>query len=270
MVLPGGADAVMATLPAGAPFSLRAGIDGAALGRELGERPQTKPLVDLFKTAAQGAGVDLEAEFFGALEPGLALSIAPSPSLHVASAMDPNLSRNNPAEDFILIASATVKEPAKFKATLDKLPALLPLVQGDLHTTQVEMDGAFVTTVSYERGELVGWLLDGNRFVVFSGLEGSEAVKRLRAGTGPSVEAFSAAGRGVLVGPAGAALGLDLASLYASLTQLPPSAFGSGPSAFMAKSAMSGILRSLSHLRAVLAVRPSPEGAILDLTVSMP
>ncbi|MFM2151768.1 MAG: hypothetical protein RL199_203 [Pseudomonadota bacterium] len=269
-LLPGGADTVMAKLPAGAPFYLRAGVDGAALAKELGERERTRELVEKLRTAAAAGGVDLDKEFFGALEPGLALSVGLSPTLHVASAMDPNPSRNNPAEDFVLIAGATVRDPATFKTTLEKLPALLPAVQGDLHTTQVEMEGAFVTTVSYERGELVGWLLDGNRLVVFSGIEGTEALRRLREGTGPAEAAFAAAGRKVLAGPAGAAFGIDMASLYGSLQQLPPSAFGSGPSAFMAKSAMSGVLRSLSHLRAVVAVAPNPEGALLDVTVSMP
>ncbi len=269
-VLPGGADKVVAKLPANAPFYLRAGVDGAALFKELGARERTRELVEKFRAATAAAGVDLDADFFGALEPGLALSVGLSPTLRVASAMDPNPARNNPAEDFVLIAAATVKDPVKLKATLEKLPALLPAVQADLHTTQVEMDGAFVTTVSYERGELVGWLLDGNTLVVFSGVEGPQALKQLREGTGPAEAAFAAAGRRVLAGPAGAALGLDMASLYASLQQLPPTAFGSGPSAFMAKSAMSGVLRSLSHLRAVVAVAPSAEGAVLDVTVSMP
>ena len=225
--------------------------------------------VGLLRTTATEAGFDLDSELLANIEPGFALSVGLSPNAQLSRAFDLNPSRSNPFETYTLLGLGTVKDAAKAKATLEKLPALADAL--DVQISEREVDGIKVWTANYRLGEGLVWTLVGNRIVVAGGLGQTfdSVVAAVAKGTeNVKPGAFSAHASKALFANDGIALSLDLGRINQLVAELPTSAFGQGAGAFMARSVATGAIAPLARLRGLVAITPVEGGVLFDVSAT--
>lgn len=269
--LAGGGDAQLKLLPKGGPLYVRGGIDWRGLAAAIEKDEESKRLLTQLREAATEAGVDLDAELLGNLEPGFAIAIDLGAALNLADAFQLDPRRANPFENFTLVGLGKVKDAAKAQATLEKLHAIVAKLGATV--APQELAGAKVYTANWKLGEGLTWGLRGSDLIVTGGFGDKlgDVLSKLKAGEGRLTDAeFAPRAKEALFRTEGSALALDLAKLDATVSKLPDSSFGTGPGAFMARSAMTGLLKQVSRLRVVAAIGPAEGGATFDLSVSVP
>ncbi len=267
--LTGGGATQLSRLPKGAPAYLRGAVDLAAVMKRLEEEPESKRLLDAVRADATEAGVDFDAEIVGNLTGPFAASFGLAPTMEVQTALNLDPARQNPFENYSLLALAQVKDAAKAAATMAHLGALAKRLGGEVSSREVA--GRTLYTASYRLGEGISWLLDGNDLLIAGGF--GESLERVISDVGARkglVDAndFGTRAREALFGVPGAALALDFGKVGESFDQLPESSFGTGPGAYMAKSATTNVVKQLSQLRAVVGVAPAAGGLKLQLSIA--
>lgn len=269
--LVGGGDGPLGELPKGAPVYLRGGIDLAAVVREAGKTEQGKDGLEKLRAAALEVGIDFDQEVVANLEPGFALSLGLAPTVNLSTAFDLDPRRTNVFQNYSLLAVGRVKDAAKGAATMERLAAVVEKLGNTVASRQVA--GAKVYTANYRLGEGMSWMLQGNDLVLAGGFGDRlpalvEGLKGRKDGLSPTD--FAPRAKEALFGKDGAAVAVDFGKIGEAVGKLPDDAFGTGPGAFMARSAASGVVQQLSRLRAVAAVAPVDGGLMVDLSVSTP
>jgi hypothetical protein len=248
----GHAARLAAALDPVAPLVGRWDGDFAGLGRLLVPR---LPARDREALARQG--VDLERDLFGVLEPGGAAALSLAPRIDPRS-LSPDALRRDPLGAFEGEGIAPVRPGAE--------PALARLARAlGGRTTRPGADG--IARVRWGGSELA-WKLDGDRLAVAAGRPGRlEALLARLAGGSPGWKPPSDAAGAALSGGLGGAV-LDVPRLVAAVRALPDEAYGSGPSAFVARSLAERVLEPAQSLTAVSLRGELAAGAlVVDLEV---
>jgi hypothetical protein len=251
--LPGGGAVLALLLPADAPVKVRLGLSPAELLRQLDQSDS------LHAMRARLDGAD--ADFVAALQPGVALSLAVAKDVNVSAAMDYGLdfSRKSPFDTVQLVALARTSDRPRALKALEQLAQKLPALGA-----QVERKGDDFQ-ITYGAG------LRGARFGIRA-----DGLAYLLGGEGLSPDDLVAtskpAGASALWTDGGAALEIDLGKLASAVQQLPDSAYGSGPQAYVARSLVSQVIEPLRPLRISVAALPAADGlsGTLELQIVAP
>lgn len=263
----GGGQALLPLLPNDAPVYVRAGVNlRAFISRAEKEAPGASVL-NVVRASALASGFDLDAELFDNLEPGFALALGISPTAELSKALEFNINRTNPFDTYTLFGVGTVKDEARAKATLAKLPE-----QADAFGLRIsvrELDGRTLYTAHYHQGETLTWTLAGKKLIVAGGM--GDGLGPLIASVAGNVrtlgkDAFSPRAGQALFKDDGIAFSLDLGRVHRTLNSLPASAFGQGAGAFMAKSVATGVIAPLAPFRGAIALAPADGGLIIDIS----
>jgi hypothetical protein len=265
---------------------MRFGGDPSALGRLLAGLPGAPA------SALARARLDLHRGVLALLAPGISVSLSLAPTFDVA-----RFSRartGNPFDLVHLTAAAEVKDPVVFARAHDRLAGSAP----GLGVRPCKVRGLPGWRIAVGDGEVV-LALQGKRLLVASGpgrLESllfpadrgtsPRATDRAQRGTSPRAGEASAGGARY-AGPGGTAptvlrgggMGgvIDFRQLVGSFRALPPSAYGSGPDAFVMRSLAERVVEPASRLEAaslrldvveaavrieaVVEAREAPQGA---------
>jgi hypothetical protein len=165
----------------------------------------------------------------------------------------------------------SIKDPAKAAQTLQKLSKFIETF-GTTVTTR-EVAGATVYTANYRLGEGLSWTLQGTDLLVTGGL--GDKLDAVIAGLQKKQNTlqpgeFAPRAKEALFRKDGVALAVDFAKIGDAVNKLPNEAFGTGPSAFMARSMASGVIAPLSRIRAVVALAPAEGGMTVDVSAATP
>ncbi len=267
--LVGGGAEELERLPKGAPFYLRGGVDWQALVERVADSADGKAQLAQARESAKEAGFDLDSEFYGNLAAPFALAVGLSSNVNLSTAFDFDPRRANPFRAYSLVALAQVKDGAKAAKTLGKLEGTLQKL--GLTVTTEEVGGATVYTSRSGLGDGLSWTLHGHDLVLAGGLGDQlaatlQAVESNQEALAPAD--FAPQAKAALFGRPGLAGAVDFQQLGDTVKKLPNDAFGTGPSAFMARSMVTGVVEPLSRLKLVAAVAPTPGGITLDLSVA--
>ncbi len=266
----GGGAAELAELPRGAPFYLRGGIDWPAVAKQLGQSRDGGFSLGMLREAARSNGIDLDEDVLQNLAPGFALSLGLAPKASLATALDFDPRISNPFHTYSLVAVGQVKDAKRAAATLAKLSeALNQCATCGLTVTSARAGSVLVYTERYAEGEGLSWALVGKELVVSGGerLPAILASIQAKKDTLKSTD-FAPAATSALFGEPGIACAADFEELGQMVKALPDSAYGTGPSSFMVRSLISGVVDPLSRLTVVAAVAPVAGGVTLDLSVA--
>ncbi|HEX9241255.1 MAG TPA: hypothetical protein VF875_02310 [Anaeromyxobacter sp.] len=244
----GGRAATLAgALDPDAPLLLRWDGDFAALGKLLVPRLPARD-----REALARAGVDLERDLFGVLQPGgaAALSLAPraGPGSLSADAL-----RRDPLG--LVEAEGVAPVGPGAEAALARLARAL-----GVKDRRPRADG--ISRIRYGDGELA-WKLDAGQLAVAGGRPGrlDALLARLASGA-PGWKAPSEASGAALAGGLGGAV-LDVPRLVAAVRALPDEAYGGGPSAFVARSLAERVLEPAQRVAAVSLRAELAEGSLV-------
>jgi hypothetical protein len=241
--------------------------DAFAVGRLAGD---PAPLLRRALAAApsmQGAltraGLDAERDLLAWLAPGAVAALALAPSFDVAavSRSARGVVSSDPFRLVLLTAALAVADEAQARAALERLARAAPAL-GLVATPRA---GASRPGWRFARGALaIDVAIDGRRLLLAGGPGRLEAA--LAGGAG-RYAAPTADARAALAGGA-TGLVIDLGQLVAAFRALPPTAYGSGPDAFVMRSLAERVIDPAARLVAASArASMTPEGARLDLVV---
>lgn len=269
-------------LPANLPIYLRGAVDWAKVFKNVEDlvhqraaRAQNGAAVAVENDPTQqareylkkNADIDLDSELLGNLEPGFALAAGISPTASISTALQFNPARQNPFENYTVAIIARVKDPAKAKATLEKVAKLGSAIGAELHSREVA--GGTVYTVTYAKGEGMSWTLRGNDIILAGGYgeKLGELITSVSKGTGSvKPEQFPAKTRELLFGNQGVAAALDMKKIDEAIRNLQSDA---GPGSEMMRSAFTSVLSQVSALRPAVAVVPTQGGVLVDAALSL-
>lgn|GEM_PF-835041 len=195
--------------------------------------------------AATEAGIDVEKDILGNLEPGIVAGLSLSPGARITSMTARQARRSNPFDWTELSLVATARDPKKAEATLQKVPQLAPRLGAKL--TPDTREGVPVWLASWSAGEGTHLALVENHVAMASPeAELMELIRRLKEapGTAPIAEDLAP----LLTGH-GLALVVDLHRLADAIRALPADAWGMG--GFALKPTTVRWLDALKELRAV-------------------
>ena len=238
-------------VPPDAFLVLRFGGEPSALARALPRMPAGAA------AALARAGLDLDRDLLALLAPGISASLSLAPTFEVApvSRGGALAAARDPFRLVHLTAALEVKDPQRAAKALDQLVAAAPRL--GLEVAPCTARGLRGWRIA--RGPAkVGLALEGKRLFVAAGSGRLEALLSHPDGSryaAPSDTARAALRGDVLGGT------LDFGQLVASLRALPPSAYGSGPDAFVMRSLVERIVEPSSHLLAASLRLDTVEGA---------
>jgi hypothetical protein len=253
---PGGGGALVELLPADAPVRGRLGIAPAQVLASLRGNPQLAPVLDQLKGA--------DAEAFAAVAPGLAMSLSLARGANLGAAVDYGLDwrRKSPFDTVQLVALAEVSDRPRLLRALDRIAGALPQLGGrversgdDFQVSYAGGKGARFGVRDIE-GKAVAYLLGGP-------LRPDELRRAPRAGNAEAAAIYE---------NPGAALRIDFGRLAASLRDLAPAAYGTGPQAYVSRSFVGQVIEPLRTVRLTVAVEAFPDrlGASLDVELVNP
>ncbi len=171
------------------------------------------------------AGLDVNSEVLGNLEPGGVLSLSLSPIVNFSSGLSLNVRRSNPFRMVHPVAAARVKDAAKARATLEKVPPLSPRLGATV--TGEERNGQQLYLTRYSQGEGLHFALAGSTLVAASPeprLLDALAAAKAGGGEAPLTDPAlrAALEQDVFT------FAIDLRKLAAQVEALPSSAWGVG------------------------------------------
>lgn len=277
-ILSGGGKDLLAKLPGDLPAYLRGGLDLKAVVARLDASGLLGPRgLAALRESASEVGIDLDADVVENIEPGFALGVGLSPTMNLTKAFsDPR--RSNPFQHFTVLGAGRVKDGARATAALDKLAQTLedPGVIGDVLGAKLstrEVDGMRLYTVKYHLGDGMSFAFKGSDVAVLAGFgEQTEAVATAVVGgaqKGPQAADFSDRGGRALFGDEGLALALSMNRVTEAIEKLPNTAFGKGPSAMMARSVTTSVIKPFAPLQAALLLEPTDGGVIVELSAAV-
>ena len=254
--LPGGGAALMELLPANAPLRARLGIAPTRLLESVRSFPEIAALLDRLHGA--------DAEVFAALAPGAAVSLGVARDARIGEAVDYGLDwrRKSPFDTVQLVALAQVSDRPRLQKAFDQIARLLPELGA-----RVERSGEdFQVTYAAGRGARFG-LREIERKPVAYLLGGPLRPEDLRRTPRPANPDTA-----LLYEDAGAALRVDFGKLAASMRELPPAAYGSGPQSYVARSLVGQVIEPLRTVRLTLAAEALPDrmGGVIDVELVAP
>lgn len=197
------------------------------------------------------AGIDPVEEILGNLQPGVVVGIGLAPEVDLSGGLPLQASarRTNPFDYVTTTLIAKVKDPAKARATLDKLAAGASHFRMEVESE--ERDGQTVWTARYAAGEGMSWTLHGDTLVATGGQGMLEkALARLGKKPEGGFAIAQPAAREVFTSAASAAH-LDVQRLAKSLREIPESAYGIG--GFRIKAIVDTWVGLLSEVQGVTA-----------------
>jgi hypothetical protein len=256
---PGGKDLVPSLDP-DAFAVLRVGGDPSGIG----------PIVDLLlpsilAQALRQGGLELSRDVFGALEPGVAASVALAKSAQMTTlpSLDPRVT--NPFSFLYLAAIGKVKGPERAKETMEKIAALAPRFGSKVNVR--EQNGVKLYDTHYHLGEGAGFALAGNRVVVAGGASRMDGLLSRLDKPEPPLRVRDAGARKA-IDEWGFAVAVDLSRLVTSIRELPDSAYGVG--GFAIKAAIGRWLDALDEITSIrLAGRTVAKSLQLEAAVSL-
>ena len=277
-------------LPMRDVLTARAAVAPSQLPMLLAQVPALAEPLARAREALKAKGADLDQDLFGALLPGVEVSLGLAYEANLGRLVDPDLldvRARSPFDVVQVVAVAGTDDAARVRRVLAAAAALLPSLGATVTTsTREETEGVFLVeewAVRYPGGE-------GVRFGLFW-VSGQPPGGAADAGPRPahaSAIAFVTGGFGgfgrflawthrrsdglemdELVGDAPVLAELDLGMLWGVVHLLPDSAFGSGPQMFMARSLVTQVIDPLRRLRARFELRPTARGVVVDLAVSL-
>lgn len=245
--------------PADAFVAARLSGDPApALRRALAAAPGVE-------AALARAGLEPERDLLAALAPGAVASLSLAPTFEVA-AVSRGRERAAARDPFRLVhlsAALAARDEAQARAALARLARAAPAL--GLSASAVTVAGRRAWRLS--RGALaLDVAVDGRRVLVGGG---AGTLAALLAGAGAAYRAPTPAAAAALqVGTSGAVL--DFGRLVTSFRALPPSAYGSGPDAFVMRSLAERVIDPASRLSAgSVRAAATAEAARLDLLLEL-
>jgi len=254
--LPGGGATLIELLPADAPLRARLGIAPARLLESVRGNAELAGVLDRLRGA--------DAEAFAALAPGAAVSLGLARGASVGEAIDYGLDwrRKSPFDTVQLVALAQVSDRPRLTRALEQIARALPDLGAKVERTGED----FQVTYAAGRGARFGVREIEGKPVAYL-LGGPLRPEELRR-TPRSANPESA----VLYADAGAAIRIDFGRLAASLRELPPSAYGSGPQSYVARSLVGQVVEPLRTVRLTLAAEALPDrvGGTVDVELVAP
>ena len=254
--LPGGGSWLVELLPADAPFRARLGIAPAQLRESLRGTPEVAALLDRLHGA--------DAEVLAAVAPGAAVSLGVARGANIGEAIDYGLDfrRKSPFDTVQLVALAQVSDRPRLLKAFDQIAKVMP----ELGARAERHGDDFQVSYPAGRGARFGVReLDGKQVAYLMG--GPLRPEELRRTPRPANPETA-----VLYGDAGAAMRMDFGKLAAALRELPPSAYGSGPQSYVARSLVGQVIEPLRTVRLTIAAEAFSDrvGATLDVELVAP
>ncbi len=254
--LPGGGAWLVELLPADAPFRARLGIAPAQLRESLRGAPEVAALLDRLHGA--------DAEVLAAVAPGAAVSLGLAKGANIGEAIDYGLDfrRKSPFDTVQLVALAQVSDRPRLIKAFERIAMTMP----ELGARAERHGDDFQVSYPAGRGARFGVReLEGKQVAYLMG--GTLRPDELRRTPRPASPETA-----VLYGDAGAAVRIDFGKLAAALRELPPSAYGSGPQSYVARSLVSQIIEPLRTVRVTVAAQSFPDrvGGNLDVELVAP
>lgn len=195
--------------------------------------------------AATDAGIDVEKDILGNLEPGIVAGLSLSPGARITAMTARQARRSNPFDWTELSLVGTAKDAKKAEATLRLLPQLAPRLGAKL--TPDTREGVPVWLASWSAGQGTHLALVENHVALASPeTELVELIKRLKASPGTAPIAKDLA---PLLTGHGLSVVVDLHRLADAVRALPADAWGMG--GFALKPTTVRWLDALKELRAV-------------------
>jgi hypothetical protein len=270
--LPGGGGELFARLGPGAPIYLRAGADARAVAGWL-DATMFGGTIQRLRVEMKAAGADLDGDLLANMAPGAvaAVDLAPTVDLSRAFVFDPR--RTNPFQHFSLQAAARVKDPARARSALRAATKLAPRFGATIEERKPALKVAgpaagkgandtMIYRARYALGEGLSFALAGESLFAGGGRE--DAVDELMSRGAADAQVLPERARAALLAQPGAAFFLDMEPLANTIRALPQEAFGTGPTAFTARSMAENLLTPVSRWRLVAELRPVEGGAQFD------
>lgn len=265
-LLPGGGADLLPLLPQTAPIRARLGLSPAQVGPQLERVPFLAPAIALLRQQAEAKGVQLDRDLFGALRPGLVVSIATAPTLDLAGVINGDFLewrggrlewKGRSPFDFVQVAAlAEVANRDRLLLALDAVATLMPRLSAQAARTGDDWQITFAAGA-------------GARFGVRT-IAGRTLAYLVSGGLTPeSLAPAPGAADPALAGPTGIAASIDLGKLAAALHALPESTYGSGPSSFIARSLVGQVIEPLKSLRGSVQLAPGAGGVAATVTLEI-
>lgn len=208
------------------------------------------------------AGLDPAKEILPLLEPGILMgvSLEPDPDLSGGFPTQPSLSTTNPFHFLHTGILATVKDPAKVGAMLERLAEAGERLR--MSVTVREVEGLKIYSATYAAGEGLTWALVGDKLLASGGEGAFEALLARVKGEGKAYtpadpEAWQ------LFSSRPLSLYVDVPRLVEQLRAIPESSFGIG--GFRLKAVLDGWIASIESMRGLaVAYSVDDDGVVLD------
>jgi hypothetical protein len=256
--LPGGGSRLVELLPGNAPLRARLGVAPGRLLDLARAQPAVAALLERVK------GLDLEKDLFGALQPGVVLSLGLTKAPHLGQAVDYGFDwrRKSPFDTVQLVALAQVADKARLLRAMEALARTLP----ELGAKAARAGDDFDVTYSGGKGARFGVrAIEGGEIAyLMGGPLRPEELQRTPRGTNPEAAA--------LYDDQGAAARVDFGKLSDALRVLPEGAYGTGPQSYVARSLVGQVIEPLRPVRITVAAQAHPESleASIDLEIVAP
>jgi hypothetical protein len=257
-LLTGGGAWLVDLLPGDAPVRARLGVTPARLLEIARAQPSVAEVLGRVK------GVDLEKDVFGALRPGVALSLALSRTANIGLAVDYGLDwrRKSPFDTVQLVALAQVADKPRLMKALEALARSLP----GLGAKAVRSGDSYQVTYAGGQGARFGVRAIEGKEVAYlmGGALQPEQLTRTPRGLNPEAAA--------LYDEPGAVARVDFGKLSDALRALPETAYGSGPQAYVARALVTQVIEPLRPVRITLAAQALPDAVdgSIDLEIVAP
>jgi len=205
-----------------------------------------------------------DAEVLAAVAPGAAVSLGVARGANIGEAIDYGLDfrRKSPFDTVQLVALAQVSDRPRLLKAFDQIAKVMP----ELGARAERHGDDFQVSYPAGRGARFGVReLDGKQVAYLMG--GPLRPEELRRTPRPANPETA-----VLYGDAGAAMRMDFGKLAAALRELPPSAYGSGPQSYVARSLVGQVIEPLRTVRLTIAAEAFSDrvGATLDVELVAP
>lgn len=264
--LVGGA-APLTELPANQPLYVRGGIDWTSVSTTLGKTQIAASALNTLRQAFLKAEVDFDKDVLGNMQPGFAVSVNIASTANFASAMNLDPTRQNPFENYSVIALGHVKDAAKAKAAFAKLPKAIESFGTTIATHDVA--GIPVYTASYALGQGLSWALHNDELIAVGGLSDrldTVITSIVNGGVALPKTQFSPHAADALFGTTGLAVAVDFARVFEASKNAKS---GGGPGAYMAKAFIDNSLKQMEHFRPVLSITPEKDSITVDLATNV-
>ena len=258
-LFPGGGGELLPLLPRAAPLQARVGMKASEVAPQLERLPLLRTALASLREQAKAKGVDLDRDLFGALQPGLVVSVGTAPGLQISQVIDfgfLDFRAHSPFDFVQLVALAEVANKDRLLLALDAVAQALPQVGAQAVRTGDDWQ------VNYAAGA-------GARFGVRA-IGGRNVAYLVGGGVTPeSLAPSAAAPDSALAGSTGMAAALDLGKLADALRSLPDTTYGSGPSSYIARSLVAQVIEPLKSLRASAQVAPGSGGVVATFNLEI-